>query len=157
MAIDQAAARLARLRLRGDTIDQQELAEVWADLAPVRVEELLGAWRGALFDTGHPHNRRSEAPRWHGKHFVDADNAKPNICVDADGSLYASGAGASLWMIEFRGEVTASLVYDDEPVLDHFKRVDDANVVGVMNRRIDRQTDTWLYFWLEREDVPFLL
>ena len=78
------------------------------------------------------------------------------MCEDSDGALYATGSNGSLWMVEFRGDVTASLIYDDEPVLDHFKRVDDSTALGVMNRAVDRATDTWLYFWLEREDVPLL-
>lgn len=41
-------------------------------------------------------------------------------------------------MIECRGEVTAALTYDDQPVLDHFKQVDETTVLGVMNRMIDR-------------------
>ena len=40
---------------------------------------------------------------------------------------------ASLWMEEFRGEVTASMVYDGAPVHDHFKKVDDNTVLGIMN------------------------
>ena len=40
---------------------------------------------------------------------------------------------ASLWMEEFRGEVTATMVYDGQPIHDHFKIVDDNAVMGIMN------------------------
>jgi hypothetical protein len=154
MPIDVEATHLADLRTRMGAIDPAELAAVWAGLDTVRPEELLGSWRGGLFDTGHPFNRRTEESRWYGKRFTSLDDARPDICITPEGRLYTSGGGGSLSMIEFRGEVTAALIYDDQPVLDHFKRVDETTVLGVMNRIIDRETDTWLYFWLDREASP---
>lgn len=152
-----AASRwFAALRGTTGTVDPADLAAVWTDLSPARAPEMLGAWRGGLFDTGHPHNRRTEPNPWHGKHFSSLEVAVPDVCADADGALYAAGSRGSLWMVEFRGELTASLIYDEEPVLDHFKRVDDRTALGVMNRAVDRADDSWLYFWLEREDVPVL-
>jgi hypothetical protein len=61
---------------------------------------------------------------------------------------------ASLWMEEFRGQVTASMVYDGAPVHDHFKKVDDTAVMGIMNGKgaLDFSSGggRHLYFWLER-------
>jgi hypothetical protein len=37
--------------------------------------------------------------------------------------------------VRYRGVVSAALVYDDLPVLDVFRRVDDATVVGAMDAR----------------------
>lgn len=150
------AQQFTELRNRPGMVDQAELADLWSALSPAQSEEMLGAWRGGLLDTGHPHNRRTEANPWHGKHFISLDTALPDVCEDENGALYAAGSKGSLWMVEFRGEVTASLIYDDQPVLDHFKRVDDRTALGVMDRAVDRASDTWLYFWLEREDVPLL-
>ncbi|GAB3289409.1 hypothetical protein GCM10027563_26110 [Parasphingorhabdus pacifica] len=36
-------------------------------------------------------------------------------------------------MVEFRGEVTATMVYDGQPIFDHLKKVDDNTLLGVMN------------------------
>ena len=59
---------------------------------------------------------------------------------------------ASLWIEEFRGEMTASMVYDGRPVHDHFKRVDDDTVMGIMNGKgaLDTSSGTprHLYFYL---------
>ncbi|MGI8416946.1 MAG: DUF4334 domain-containing protein [Nakamurella sp.] len=151
MSIDVRPAYLAELRTRTGVIDQAELATAWSRLDTIRPEQLLGSWHGGLFDTGHPFNRRTEESHWHGKRFTTLDDARPDVCIDSDGQLYTSGSGGSLWMIEFRHQVTAALIYDDQPVLDHFKCVDETTVLGVMNRTIDRETDTWLYFWLDRE------
>ena len=55
---------------------------------------------------------------------------QPLVCLDAEGNQFSNvkmGKGeASLWLEDFRGEVTATMVYDGQPVHDHFKRVDDA-------------------------------
>jgi hypothetical protein len=40
---------------------------------------------------------------------------------------------ADLEAVGFRGEVTATVVYDGMAVLDHFKRVDDNTPMGVVN------------------------
>lgn len=41
--------------------------------------------------------------------------------------------GARLRPVEYRGVVTASMVYNQLPVIDHFRRVDDTTLLGVMN------------------------
>jgi hypothetical protein len=38
-------------------------------------------------------------------------------------------------MIEHRGVVTATMSYDALPINDHFRRVDDATLLGVMDLR----------------------
>lgn len=135
-----------------------DLDDLWADLDTVSVEEILGPWRGGDFATGHVLSRVLERARWHGKHFVDAMDAKPLVCRDEDGELYsdleAGGGGeASLWMVGFRGETTATMVYDKQPVFDHFKKVDDSTLMGIMNGKLSSAfgiADLY-YFWLERE------
>ncbi|MGG7569417.1 DUF4334 domain-containing protein [Streptomyces sirii] len=56
---------------------------------------------------------------------------------------------ASLWNIEFRGEVTAALIYDGMPFLDHFKRVDDTTLMGIQHGK-ELPDDSPFYFILER-------
>ena len=52
----------------------------------------------------------------------------------------------------FRGEVTASMVYDGQPVIDHFKLVDADTLLGVMNGKGVTFRDQHYFFVLERED-----
>ena len=137
-----------------------DLDTLWADLAPATVAEILGAWRGGDFSTGHIASTVLEQVRWHGKTFVSALDAKPLICRNDDGELYsnlkAGGDGeASLWPVEFRGETTATMVYDRMPVFDHFKKVDDATLMGIMNGKLQAAfgVSDLYYFWLERDDA----
>jgi hypothetical protein len=134
-----------------------DLDALWADLDPVDASAILGAWRGFALATGHPVELALAFSRWHGKRFLSLSDAKPLICRTADGDLYSdteTGRGeASLWNIEFRGEVTATMVYDGMPVFDHFKRVDENTLMGVMNGKpgVVVRGEHLFYFGLERE------
>jgi hypothetical protein len=136
----------------------EDLDGLWADLAPATVPWMLGSWRGGDFATGHPAGALLEKIRWHGKRFDDALHAHPLICRDESGALYsntaaAGGGAASLWEVCFRGESTATMVYDAMAVFDHFKIVDDDTVMGIMNGKLESVFGTAdpYYFWLERE------
>lgn len=59
--------------------------------------------------------------------------------------------GATLWDIEFRGEVTGTMVYDGQPTFDHFKWVDENTLMGIMNGKRQRASGNYLYFILERD------
>ncbi|WP_370246511.1 DUF4334 domain-containing protein [Nocardioides sp.] len=150
-------ARFAALR-DADRAAPADLDALWADLRPVRVADILGHWRGGDFATGHLAGTVLEQVRWHGKWFESPQDAKPLICRGEDGRLFshlkAGGGGeASLWEVGFRGEVTATMVYDKLPVLDHFKAVDDTTLMGIMNGKLEAAfgvADLY-YFWLERE------
>lgn len=141
-----------------DSVDPADLDTFWADLDTVTVDEILGAWRGGDFATGHVISEVLEQSRWHGKRFDAPLDAKPLICRDENGELYSNlkgGAGgeASLWMVGFRDEVTATMVYDKQPVFDHFKKVDDTTLMGIMNGKLASAfgIEDLYYFWLERE------
>jgi Domain of unknown function (DUF4334)/GXWXG protein len=77
-------ARQARLRelQRGATI---EAALTFYDgLEPVRVEEMIGSWRGEGMNTGHLFDGLLERFGWHGKRFDAPDEAHP-LVVSAGG------------------------------------------------------------------------
>jgi hypothetical protein len=141
-----------------DSADPAELDALWADLATVTVDEVRGAWRGGDFATGHVASTILEKVRWHGKRFDGPLEAVPLVCRDENGELYSNqeaggGGEASLWPVGFRGEVTATMVYDKMPVFDHFKKVDDDTLMGIMNGKLASAfgiADLY-YFWLERE------
>lgn len=149
--------RWQALRAAPGPIDPPQLDALWADLEVVEASSVLGSWRGFAFPTGHPIERMLTSSRWYGKRFITLDDAQPLICRAADGSLYsdttAGKGGASLWNVEFRGEVTATMVYDGMAVLDHFKRVDDNTLMGVMNGKpgLVLANGHHFYFGLERE------
>ncbi|MFF9150212.1 DUF4334 domain-containing protein [Streptomyces sp. NPDC014861] len=157
MDLHEARARFRKLQELGEEdgpVAPAELDAIWAALTAVRPEDVLGAWKGGEFRTGHPLNGTLAKAGWYGKTFVSPHDAKPLICRDAEGAFYsdrALGKGeASLWSVEFRGETTATMVYDGQPVLDHFKRVDDTTLMGIMNGKGVPADGPFFYFFLER-------
>lgn len=90
----------------------EELFEFYDKLPPVTIEEMIGKWYPSQFD------------------------AHPLVCFNEDKKLFADtkfNGEASLWMVEFRGKVSGTMVYDGIPVFDHFRKVDDNTLFGVMN------------------------
>ncbi|MFD7699243.1 DUF4334 domain-containing protein [Streptomyces caelestis] len=154
MDVLEARTRFQELREQDGPVDPVELDEIWAALATVRPEDMLGEWRGGEFATGHPLNGMLAKAGWYGKTFTSVHDVKPLICRDEKGELYSDrelGKGeASLWTVEFRGETTATMVYDGQPVLDHFKQVDDTTVMGIMNAKGVPPEGPFYYFFLER-------
>ncbi|MEU3788344.1 DUF4334 domain-containing protein [Streptomyces fructofermentans] len=150
----EARARFHELREKDGPVSSLELDEIWAALATVRPEDILGEWKGGEFHTGHPLNGALAKAGWYGKTFTSVHDAKPLMCRNAEGELYSDlklGKGeASLWTVEFRGESTATMVYDGQPVLDHFKRVDDTALMGIMNVKGVPDEGPFFYFFLER-------
>jgi hypothetical protein len=149
-----ARKTFTELTARTEPILDAELDEFWATLEPVTIDFMVGEWKGGEFHTGHRANGFMARLNWFGKTFHSATDAKPLVCLDADGHKYSNTEAmkgeASLWMEEFRGEVTATMVYDGQPVHDHFKKVDENAVLGIMNGKGALDGGRHLYFYLER-------
>lgn len=149
-----AAERFRQLRNRLGPADAAELETIFDALPPLRCEQMLGPWRGGDFDTGHPGSRSLRKLRWHGKTFHSLTEVDPLVCRDEDGNLFSDlktmGGGASLWMVEYRGKLSATMIYDGKPVLDHFRRVDERTLMGVMNGKGVLHDGRPYFFYLER-------
>ena len=78
-------------------------------LAPVETPTLIGSWRGRGVETGHPIDGLLELFGWHGKRFSGPEGAYPL---------------ARLRMTEYRGVVSATMIYDSLPLNDVFRKVD---------------------------------
>jgi hypothetical protein len=142
------------LKQRTEQIADGELDDFWATLEPAGIDFMIGEWRGGEFDTGHRANGFMNRLNWFGKTFVTAADAKPLVCLDAKGNKFsdteAMNGEASLWLEEFRGEVVGTMVYDGRPVHDHFKKIDDNAMLGIMNGKGALDDGRFLYFYLER-------
>ena len=152
---DKAVATFFELKESQAVSEPAHLDELWAALEPIGRDFMIGAWSGGELPSGHKMDGQLELARWHGKTFNSIYDVKPLVCRDDDGNLYSNqelGKGeASLWGVQFRGETTASMVYDGQPVIDHFKKVDDTHVMGIMNGKTSLVRDRHFYFYLERE------
>lgn len=174
-----------RLRqLLGGTTVEAALA-FFDGLAPVAVEDLIGAWWGEDLPTGNPLDGLLKRYGWHGKRFEGPDRAHPLIFDGGGGRrvsvnpafaplglmirrprlLHAPVAArlfavvrplvstrrprARLRLTEYRGVVSATMCYDQLPIHDVFRKVDDDTLLGAMDLRgLDRP----FMFVLHREE-----
>lgn len=126
-----ARNRFHELKAYAGPIPYEDLEALWPSLEPATIEFMIGEWKGGDLPTGH----RGDCflgEFW--TTFRSASDVQPIIRLDADGNKYEDTklmkGGASLWMEEFRGELTATMVYDSMPIHDHFKKVDDDTVLA---------------------------
>ncbi|MBA9003576.1 DUF4334 domain-containing protein [Thermomonospora cellulosilytica] len=144
-----AEQRLAKIVGSGQECSRDEVDPLFARLQPVTCDFMLGTWRGGLFNDHDALAGMLLGMNWYGKRFTGPDHVEPLLCRSADGSLYSyEKLGlARLREVSFRGTVSAAMIYDQRPIIDHFRRVTDDLVVGAMDAK--GQPDI-LYFHLTR-------
>lgn len=142
-------ATFDRLAASETEVQVVSLQQLYDELEAIETQFMLGEWTGGVFKTGHPGEGQLVALGWVGKTFHGINDVDPIVTLDAKGERAANPVlgKASLRMVVYRGAVTATMVYDKHPIFDHFKRVDDDVVVGVMDRKGE---DVPLYFYLRR-------
>lgn len=158
-------------------VTQQEAHSIFDSLPTVDPREMLGTWKGSEFPTGHPADGGLTATGWFGKRFRDVETVDPLLFYTEDRTaifavdplrmdvLAASGRQgkaadfqeeletdkptARLRTVVFRDKATATMIYDQRPVNDHFRRVDQNTLLGAMDARGD---DMNYFFVLRRVD-----
>ena len=126
-----------------------DLMAMFDRLGAVTADFMLGTWRGGRFDGG----AAPDPIRWYGKRFTAANHVDPLLCRADDGSIYSyTKLGlAQLREVACRGKVSASLIYDQQPIMDYFRKVTEEVVVGlgdIKGKPLD------FFFHLTRDRVP---
>ena len=105
------------------------LMPLFEQLEPVSAEFMIGTWRGGKFDGGGT----PDPINWYGKRFVSKSHVEPLLCRAPDGSIYSYDklGVAQLREVSFNGKVSASLIYDQQPIMDYFRKVTQDIVVGL--------------------------
>lgn len=120
------------------------------DSLPVASEEMMwGEWRGDVFYCGHPGEQQLQTLKWTGKNFHSRNNVNPIVVSGENGEREVSDlmGQASLREVRYRQKVSATMIYDNSPTMDYFRKVDDNTVMGVMDHKGD---DLPLFFYLQR-------
>jgi hypothetical protein len=148
-AIQEVCDRLEPIRAGTEPPDPAKLFALFDRLPAVRVDDMIGDWQGELISRGHPAEARLHAMQWDGKRFLSANEVHPIISRNEHGERVINGVlgAASLREVVFRGVATATMIYDNAPVFDHFRRLGDDRVLGVMDQK---GSDQWLFFCLRR-------
>ncbi|KAJ0416449.1 hypothetical protein BJY00DRAFT_291575 [Aspergillus carlsbadensis] len=141
---------LALARREGN-IKESEVGAVFEKLPPVSPESLLGEWHGRDLNTGHPGVQKNKELRWAGKSFVSLDDVKPMMVFDASGNrVWKEEIGAArLREVKYNGVVSAAMIYNNKPIIDHFRKVNDDVVAGVMDTNLMQGCGLY-YFYLTK-------
>ncbi len=124
-------------------------SELWPDyleLEPISIEDILGTWRGGKFDGG----AEPDPINWYGKRFNSADFVEPLLVNKADGSIgvFDKLGAARLRDVQFKGKVSATIIYDSQPIMDYFRKVDDDTIIGWGEVKGESPD---FFFWLKRD------
>ncbi|KAF5021799.1 hypothetical protein F66182_6174 [Fusarium sp. NRRL 66182] len=143
--------------LAAGKVTPEEAAEMFDSLPALRPKELIGLWKGQSFLTGSPQDGQLESSGWYGREFIDENTVHPLVFKSKDNGRFAvdplkamalasqgthlpdaqseaetKEAKARIRVVEFRGMATASMVYNQLPIIDSFRKVDDNTLLGAM-------------------------
>src|SRR3981189_2167342 len=115
---------------------QAALLGLYDDAEPIDIAFLRGGGAGHAFGPDAPEEKLLASIRWVGKTFRAADDVDPIVCLDDAGERTASTVAgtAHLEIFVYRGAETATMVYESQPMRDHFRRIDDKTVLGAMEK-----------------------
>jgi hypothetical protein len=139
----------------GGKTSESAVTNIFDQLKPIEPSFLMSEWEGGDFDTGHPASQALKAINWAGKTFRTEEDVDPMVVYGDGGKrvvLEAYGRARvrkpiilaqlteilvllQVREIKFRGVVSAAMVYDDKPVIDYFRYVDENTVAGVMDAK----------------------
>ncbi|KAL4893219.1 hypothetical protein BDV59DRAFT_201817 [Aspergillus ambiguus] len=133
--------------MRAGQIANVEIETVYNKLKPVGPEFLTGQWKGGSFDTGHPAHQALQTISWQGKTFHSVENVDPiDVLKDGQRMCDESWGHAVLREVKFRDVVSTAMIYDNHPIIDHFRYVNDNMVAGVMDTK--KFGSNFYYFYL---------
>jgi len=139
-------ARWAERIESGKAYAEQDL---WADylaLEPIKPAEIMGTWRGGKFDGG----TTPDPINWYGKRFNSMENVEPLLITNPDGSIgvFDKLGPARLREVEFKGKVSSTIIYNNMPIMDYFRKIDDDTIIGWGEVAGDTPD---FFFWLKRD------
>jgi hypothetical protein len=121
----------------GEPVSDDILQGLFDRLDGVDCDFMLGTWRGGVFHYDHPFGRQLQAISWYGKRFRGADDVEPLLVHTEGGDIesFERFGLARLRELRFRGTVSAAMLYDKRPLIDHFRRVTDDTVIGLADEK----------------------
>ena len=71
-----ARKHFTEFKERSGNVSDAELDDFWATLAPAKIDEMIGEWKGGDFPTGHRATGLMQKLGWFGKTFKSASDAQ---------------------------------------------------------------------------------
>ncbi|MFN3579827.1 MAG: DUF4334 domain-containing protein [Pseudomonas sp.] len=113
----------------GEAYPAETLLPLFEQLPPVDLDFMLGTWKGGKFDGG----AEPDPINWYGKRFTSPTDVEPLLVLDAEGKVqtFDKLGGAQMREIKYQGVTSAALIYDKQPIMDYFRKVNDNVVIGL--------------------------
>ena len=144
------------------SVTQADLAVAFDTLSPASIDMLIGTWKVDPSYAESPGGKMLIESGWWGARFVDAETVQPLLYPRPDGNgvfaadlqsvlavlstgerdisarrneIETSTPIGRLRMVEYRDVLTATLVYDQVPVLDYLRAIDSDTIVAAVEHR----------------------
>lgn len=143
---DELEQRWLEMIASGQAYPAETLMPLFEQLEPASPEFMLGTWKGGKFDGG----AEPDPINWYGKRFNSLTDVEPLLVHGPDGTVVTfEGLGrAQMREMKYAGVVSAALIYDQQPIMDYFRKVNDEVVIGLGDIK-GKPTD--FFFHLSRE------
>lgn len=128
-AKSQAVARLREMMADGQAYTTEQIMPLYDQLDTVELDTMIGTWKGGKFDGG----KSPDPINWYGKRFNSENYVEPLLARKPDGTIYSfdKWGMAQMREVKFRGKISAALIYDIKPIMDHFRKLDDNTLIGL--------------------------
>ncbi|GGC92602.1 DUF4334 domain-containing protein [Halopseudomonas salina] len=113
----------------GKAYPAETLLPLFEQLEPIDTDFMLGTWKGGKFDGG----TEPDPINWYGKRFNSITDVEPLLVTDSEGKVqtFEKLGGAQMREIKYKGVSSAALIYDTQPIMDYFRKVNDNVVIGL--------------------------
>lgn len=149
--------RVLQLIDDGGTASVRELTSLFDALEPVSPADLVGDWSGGDFADGddevHPCHAMLESFKWAGMAFKSTDDVAPVMTWTDGGERVESEywGRAQIREVKFRGVVSTCCIFDSYPIMDHFRRVSDNTLMGLLDAKEKALREAGPYYFFIRK------
>jgi len=84
--------------------------------------------------------------QWSGKHFISSEKIRAQVWSILGFKISFCLGNSRLRRVEFRDKVSTALIYNYLPLIDHFRKVDDEILMGIM----EIKGKAVVYFFIQR-------
>ncbi|AEG51437.1 hypothetical protein Sphch_3855 [Sphingobium chlorophenolicum L-1] len=138
-----AQQRFVEMVDKGELADYDTIKPLFLELEGTTNEFMFGQWRGGNF------RGETMVSNFYGKRFNTPEHCEPMLRTDDEGNVYAWGdwGEARLREVKYWDKVQSTVIYDDQPLMDYFRKVNDDLVIGLG----DWKGKARGFFWLIRD------
>lgn len=134
-----------------------DLDDYFESLLPLDLNDMIGNWKGGYFPTGSSFDKylkKRPMLHWYGKRFKD-ENTVNALMMQAGAKKFSLPivGSAVIRRLEFKGKLSVAMIYNYLPIIDHFRKIDDGTLMGIMT--IKGRTEVYFYLQKVKEELVY--